>query len=638
MKLKALLVILLFIATSLFNCEKPITDPDSPIVDSLSLRSSLPRLTTTAVINITSTTATGGGNVTSSYRIVTARGIVWGTAINPTIALTTKTNNVGGLGTFTSSIINLVANTTYYVRAYATSSAGTGYGTQVTFKTTGITPPPVSGTFYVASAGSNSNNGSINSPFATLAYACSKVKTAGNIIHIKAGAINETTQSILASGVSIEGEGVSSIISSTVSGSYTINCAGNQHISNLKMDGNNLAAYGAIKVTSGSNVQIYNCTIINFSHFGVSFENGNDSTPPSAYATGNVFHNNIVTNCSGYYGGNLGCLEIDGQDGMLVYNNTMSADRGGSNSGDVIYGVEGWWKNVKIYNNTLIKTFYPGSSSWDFAIEVWNVAGGLEIYNNNITGSVDLVMCSKGSSAYSAYVHNNSIGQTALKASQSTHGILMEYQNSDIIVERNNIHYVAQGIMLQQGNGSKSVTNIKINYNIFYNIGANTSSTGWGIYFSPEDNDDIYTNIQIYNNDFYAANTTYSTIAGIYLVGMWNGENVSIKNNIIYGFDNSAIYGTGANGQRINTMTIDHNIFFGNGASNNVLFVSGLATTNYTSTPPIKLDPLFVSLITPDFHLQSSSPAINAGISVGISTDFAGTAVSNPPEIGAYEY
>jgi len=54
---------------------------------------------------------------------------------NPTIALTTKTLDGSGTGTFTSSLTGLTPNTTYYVRAYATNSVGTAYGNEVSFTT-----------------------------------------------------------------------------------------------------------------------------------------------------------------------------------------------------------------------------------------------------------------------------------------------------------------------------------------------------------------------------------------------------------------------------------------------------------------------------------------------------------------------
>jgi gingipain K len=95
----------------------------------------VPTVTTTAISDIDKNTATGGGNVTADGgATVTARGICWSTSQNPTIAGDHTTDGTG-TGSFTSSMTGLTANTTYYVRAYATNSAGTAYGEQVSFTT-----------------------------------------------------------------------------------------------------------------------------------------------------------------------------------------------------------------------------------------------------------------------------------------------------------------------------------------------------------------------------------------------------------------------------------------------------------------------------------------------------------------------
>jgi hypothetical protein len=95
-----------------------------------------PTVSTTTISSITSTTAASGGNVSSNGgAAVTARGVVWGTASSPTISLSTKTSDGTGTGTFSSNITGLSPGTTYYVRAYATNSVGTAYGSQVSFTT-----------------------------------------------------------------------------------------------------------------------------------------------------------------------------------------------------------------------------------------------------------------------------------------------------------------------------------------------------------------------------------------------------------------------------------------------------------------------------------------------------------------------
>jgi hypothetical protein len=92
-----------------------------------------PTVTTTAITAITNTTSTSGGNVTSDGgATITARGVCWNTSANPTTA-NSKTTDAGTTGAYASSITGLTANTVYYVRAYATNSVGTSYGTDVQF-------------------------------------------------------------------------------------------------------------------------------------------------------------------------------------------------------------------------------------------------------------------------------------------------------------------------------------------------------------------------------------------------------------------------------------------------------------------------------------------------------------------------
>jgi uncharacterized protein (TIGR02145 family) len=96
----------------------------------------LPTISTASVTSLTSYTASCGGSVaTDGGGAVTARGVVWNTSPNPTIALSTKTSDGTGTGSFSSSITGLTDKTTYYVRAYATNVSGTSYGVEQIFIT-----------------------------------------------------------------------------------------------------------------------------------------------------------------------------------------------------------------------------------------------------------------------------------------------------------------------------------------------------------------------------------------------------------------------------------------------------------------------------------------------------------------------
>jgi uncharacterized protein (TIGR02145 family) len=95
-----------------------------------------PIVITLAISAIADTAATGGGDVTSDGgATITDRGICWSTSPNPTTS-NSHTHDSSGTGSYNSSITGLTVNTTYYVRAYATNSAGTAYGDNESFVST----------------------------------------------------------------------------------------------------------------------------------------------------------------------------------------------------------------------------------------------------------------------------------------------------------------------------------------------------------------------------------------------------------------------------------------------------------------------------------------------------------------------
>jgi hypothetical protein len=114
-----LLCILLVLLWTLQSCKK----------------NDLPVLITFPVTDITENSAKSGGSVTSEGSgPVTDRGICWSNDATPSVT-NNKISAGSGTGDFVSTLSGLTASATYFVRAYASNSAGTSYGNEESFKT-----------------------------------------------------------------------------------------------------------------------------------------------------------------------------------------------------------------------------------------------------------------------------------------------------------------------------------------------------------------------------------------------------------------------------------------------------------------------------------------------------------------------
>ncbi len=124
----------------------------------------------------------------------------------------------------------------------------------------------------------------------------------------------------------------------------------------------------------------------------------------------------------------------------------------------------------------------------------------------------------------------------------------------------------------------------------------------------------------LYNNVIYSGAQVGT---GLYVSGAT--AVVVAKNNIISGFDVGFSKVAG-------DVTEDYNLVYGASTAN----WSGLVAGSHS----LSVDPRFTDAALRDFTLQSSSPAIDAGIDVGLTQDFAGGMVPQgaAPDMGAYEH
>ena len=441
----------------------------------------------------------------------------------------------------------------------------------------------VANTYYISPGGSDkAGNGSKGNPWQSLSLATASVTQPGDIIHVTPGIYTERIRCILAPGVSIEGEGENCVIQSTLEEQYLAiiiatspeGTNGNQHISNIKLSGNSRKTSWAVEIRGRSNVSIYNCVIADFEETGVFWGGRNDNTdaPPQIYATGNSFHHNTVTNCAKFDGFGRGCLTIGGQDGMLIYNNTITqAGRAHGTNGWPIKGCnDGFLKGCKIYNNKITKQAYDGVS-WDFAIELFDVSG-LEIYGNTIVGAIDLNRQSKGAYAYSAYIHDNIIGPDAMQPRMET-GVILEYNTETAIVSNNRFKNIGTGIMFSCREFS-NVTDVTIKNNHFENIGvADGSHQGYGVRFVSDGSNNHYIYNLIIDNNQFIASEKEKPYWGIGISDAAKANNIFIRHNTLKNFSAGCISGNPAH--VIDTLVVENNLLSGNGNANKPAFTSG---------------------------------------------------------------
>lgn len=203
----------------------------------------------------------------------------------------------------------------------------------------------------------------------------------------------------------------------------------------------------------------------------------------------------------------------------------------------------------------------------------------------------------------------------------------------DLSVHDNRIHGdVCDGINFATVDPSKGA--IRVWNNIIYNVGRGPDppddAANYTCVYVPG-----YTNagtdgrgtVEVFNNTFFNCGSR-RTLPSTGAIG--RGEYspnliIELKNNIV-----SAESGENYISEESTTTYIrgSHNLFFGAGSA--PAFLTG----------SISADPLFVSKTTADFHLRSGSPAINAGVSNFVYTDFDGVArpTGATHDLGAFEF
>jgi hypothetical protein len=167
-----------------------------------------------------------------------------------------------------------------------------------------------------------------------------------------------------------------------------------------------------------------------------------------------------------------------------------------------------------------------------------------------------------------------------------------------------------------------------------------TSETYYNVFSNNADNSIDVNATQagkIYNNVLYGSLNESFILQGT------SGSAVTFKNNIVSEWKagaNAAAVGV-ANPTVIGNSTFDNNLYYKAGDSNccHLLYVAKTLAQWKTDASQdansLNSSPAFVS--SSDYHLQTGSPAIDTGVAVGLTQDFAGNPIVGNPDIGAYE-
>lgn len=502
--------------------------------------------------------------------------------------------------------------------------------------------------------------------WATPSYACGRVTAGDKIINIASGNYTDNNRAVLAPMVHIQGNSTSrpvittNYVATSESDAYIVGYSspladGNQTISYLIIDGNSWTATRGIYIGYRHNVDIHHCEIRYFKTLGVHYKNEiNWMTPPTTYASGSNFYNNVLISNSGDrdLGGNGADLRLDGQTEINVYNCDFYENiKPLGESGDTF--TLSFVKGLKMYNCNFYRHDHE-ADQWNFYSEMFHLRGGVEIYDCNFYGSANLDFgnayngsSSRGTYDFTISVHDcyftTTTGNQISTASLGHTPIAIQVEKGDmeyVYIYKNYIKGYASGFYITSSN-DVNFNHFYIYSNIFEHLGSTDHNYTYGIAVLPEGTSSVsYDNIHFCNNVMYGGSGYNHT--GIRWTAQGTLTNSSIKNNIFYGWDNYPVYFDIQSGRTfsMNNMSVTYNVFYGNG-TDSVYMNEAISQTNVDiTTAKITTDPQFNSVSPFDAHLQSTSPALGTGTVIGspVLYDYAGVAWGTPPSRGAYEY
>jgi hypothetical protein len=472
--------------------------------------------------------------------------------------------------------------------------------------------------FYVATTGSDSNPGTLSSPWRTIQHAADSVHP-GDTVYVRGGVYNEAVN-ISVSGSAIAGP----ITFQTYPGEQAI------------VDGTGLVPstsgpQGLINITNQSYVSIQGFEIRNYRTSSAS------ATPAGIWVSGSGSNIQLLNN--------------------VIHGIVTTSETTGNAFGIAVYGTSApaSLDSVTISGNQVydLRTGQSESVNVDGNVTNFVIANNLVHDNDNI--GIDVIGF-EGVSPDPAYDYARSgtvSGNTIYNISAinnpgegnqyDANGIYVD-GGSQVVIERNLIHNVDIGIEMASEHRGHVTSFVIARNNLVYST--NSAGMTIGGYASNVGGTDHCT---IVNNTLFQ-NDTKNTGSSEFQIQYYATNNV-FKNNIVYASP-QGLFVSNYTSSEPNPADMDYNLYYSSLNASMAGFVwNGTTFTGFSSYQSATgkdghsqyADPHFLSLTTPDLRVQLTSPAVNAGINLGplvVGTlDLAGNprVQGSNIDIGAYE-
>ena len=598
--------------------------------------------TTTLSFPVKATDSTNSSNFGTATLKLTVNAAA--TPVSITMTLPAATENAaysqqlaatGGSGSYVWSLTTPVAGfslssaglltgtatstTTLSFAVKATDSANSSnFGTATLMLTVNATSS--GSAFYVSPSGSDSNAGTLSSPWRTIQHAADSVQ-AGDTVYVLAGTYNESV-TIAVSGSSTAGP--VSFISSPFGAAIVDGTGLTPSSSNTQ---------GLFNIEDESYVTIQGFTIQNY-----TTSNAN-ATPAGIWVTGSGSYINILNN--------------------TVTKITTSSEAEGNAFGIAVYGSEA--PTAISYITITGNTVYDCKTGNSETVNVDGNVTNFTITSNTIHDNDNIGIDAIGFEGVSPdpaydYARNGVIGENTVYniSAISNPGEGNQYDADgiycdgcdNVIIERNNVSTSDLGIEVASEHSGHVSTYVTVRNNLVFNnnsvgisIGGYASNVGGTSYCT------------IVNNSLLE-NDSKSTGSGELQVQYYATNNV-FENNIVYATSQSLFINNFTNSES-SPLASDYNVFFSSTGESSANFVwNGTNYTGFTTYQSgagqdghsLYSNPqyLSLSLTTPNLQVETTSPAVNAGINLGTTVvgtvDYAGNprVQGTTIDIGAYQ-